>query len=114
MIRISNSPHWQIARDFLAACCGYWNMRDDVLGCVAVIGTRMIILRKRATMSRSQQPATSQSRLIFAILFGRDDQVDCARRAQATFSSFWMQRTTGGIGVSGKLVFQLVTPTSPT
>jgi hypothetical protein len=37
-----------------------------------------------------------------------------ARRAQATFSSFWMQRTTGGIGVSGKLVFQLVTPTSPT
>ena len=50
----------------------------------------------------------------FAILFRRDDHVDCAHRAQATFSSFWMQRTTGGIGVSGKLVFQLVTPTSPT
>jgi hypothetical protein len=37
-----------------------------------------------------------------------------SRAAQETFSSFWMQRTTGGIGVSGKLVFQLVTPTSPT
>ena len=48
------------------------------------------------------------------ILFGRNDQEDCAHRAQVTFSSFWMQRTTGGIGVSGKLVFQLVTPTSPT
>jgi hypothetical protein len=34
-------------------------------------------------------------------------------RRYATFSSFCRQRTTFGIGVSGKLVFQLVTPTSP-
>ena len=32
---------------------------------------------------------------------------------QLTFSSFCKHRTTFGIGVSGKLVFQLVTPTSP-
>jgi hypothetical protein len=34
--------------------------------------------------------------------------------SQLTFSSFCRQRTTFGIGVSGKLVFQFVTPTSPT
>ena len=32
----------------------------------------------------------------------------------ATLASFCRQRTIFGIGVSGKLVFQLVTPTSPT
>ena len=39
-----------------------------------------------------------------------------SRPAQATFSSFCRQRdalTSGGISVSGKLVFQSVTPTSP-
>ena len=40
-----------------------------------------------------------------------------ARLPSQIFSSFCRQRvarTSGGIGVSGKLVFQLVTPTSPT
>jgi hypothetical protein len=35
-------------------------------------------------------------------------------RDQATLASFCRQRTTAGIGVSGKLLGQLVTPTSPT
>ena len=40
-----------------------------------------------------------------------------SRQFRQTFSSFCRQRTaltSSGIGVSGKLVFQLVTPTSPT
>ena len=47
------------------------------------------------------------------------DRLTSARSRQfgQTFSSFCRQRTdltSSGIGVSGKLVFQLVTPTSPT
>src|SRR4051794_3208093 len=76
---------------------GRWTMRDD----------------KDSRGSRSPQSLTPRSRLLFRFDFaGRARQR--SPLGQTTFSSFWMQRTTGGIGVSGKLVFQLVTPTSPT
>ena len=51
------------------------------------------------------------------IEFGDEPVVAALKSVQTTFSSFCRQRTTptsGGIGVSGKLVFQSVTPTSPT
>jgi hypothetical protein len=64
-------------------------------------------------------------------MVGRDDHVSCSlgldccslrKRARArtigsdqvTLASFCRQRTTAGMGVSGKLLGQLVTPTSPT
>jgi hypothetical protein len=50
MIAISNSAHWVIVRDIPAVRCDYRNMRDHILGCVAVTGTREAMLRKRATI----------------------------------------------------------------
>jgi len=76
----------------------------------------------RANRSRECAPDDMLREAIHASPRGKMDCfVACARRNDGgrpqIFSSFCRQRlvrTSSGIGVSGKLVFQLVTPTSPT
>src|SRR3954453_20988875 len=71
--------------------------------------------RQICRLCESAQPVFRKSH---AIVSGREFHFTIRRagglpKAYVTRSSFCRQRTIFGIGVSGKLVFQLVTPTSP-
>ena len=91
---------------------GFWvsgRDRAEVWG-----GPAALAVAKDGALLVATIPAARLARCVEAALTPSPRPRRASRHGYATFSSFCKVRSGSGIGVSGKLVFQLVTPTSPT